>query len=425
MPSLDDWLEFVPYSPPLPEGRLHHVALTFRAVDRPWTLLLQESLQYAGFHVRLDQVSWPADAPRSTCLDRGLVESAAGSLVLTERDPDSPVFRAEHEALLRGVSDHGLLYVPVLRDGVEPPATSLPLTVVRFDGARECPGGEGLVRLAFALLDEPLPDASVAFAREVDRERAEMLAEIHALENGATPADLLSVARTSSMAWISFPWARCRIVELLIEKGALEPAREVLSLIERDSPLNVRRRQLLAHLHLRRAELDEAEQLLEHLAWELPDDAETLQLQARVCRERFHHSQSLDHLRLARHHFAWAAVAWPEDWASLAHAAHASVLLSEPEVAKTFARSALRVLGAEPGAHGHGGLACAAEAGFVLGQTEETLAGYQKAFAVRPRFPWSARATRDRARQLLEALRPAAALRAPLDALLDSRPDGE
>ncbi len=349
MPSLTDWLDFIPMPPELPAGKRSHVHFTFRASKREFVLQIKEALQYAGFLVTLDPCGDPVHSPWDSSLDRGLSQSLMGVLAFSEEELDSPFYRTEHEAMMHGRTEFGLEYVPIKLDRGEFPGGIDELLSVSFSTLTECPGGAPLLTLAQALAGQTPSQEAVAFAGQVDEELAAGLEEVRALVKVGNTDELVGLSHSESTAWNSFPLLRCRVAEALISKGAQEAALVVLDGVQRHHPLSVKARQLRATALFGRGELTEALRLLDHLEAEDRLDDRTLSLLGETWGRMFAQTDELWQRRTSRNYYGRAFRANRDNLIAGQKAASLSVYLGEGDVAATFAIEVMEELTLECG----------------------------------------------------------------------------
>ena len=85
----ENWLALAPKPPPLAPGKLWHVYISYRSVNRSWALALYDVLNELGYKTFLDQYVLTAAAPLAVSLGEALDASQSAILVWSSRYEDS------------------------------------------------------------------------------------------------------------------------------------------------------------------------------------------------------------------------------------------------------------------------------------------------------------------------------------------------
>src|SRR5271154_5351929 len=159
MPLPKEWLNFAPKPRALTDGDKWNVFLSYRSVNRTWVLNLYDVLRELGHKVFLDQVVLKGGDPLISSLQDALQASQAGVLIWTSATRDSEWVQREYETLERQATDKpDFRFVPVRLDSSKLPPFARNRIFSDFSAYPDGPNGGELLRLANAIVGQPLSD---------------------------------------------------------------------------------------------------------------------------------------------------------------------------------------------------------------------------------------------------------------------------
>src|SRR5262249_14985450 len=177
----DKWLDFAPKPEALGDGKLWHVFLSYRSVNRGWVLALYDILNELGYKVFLDQYVLTAAAALATSLGEALDASESAVMIWSGHYEDSEWCKKEF-AKLEGMEDSGsgFRYVIARVDDSQITGLAAVKLWIDFSAQREGPAGSGLLSLLYGLQKQPLPPAAVKLAAQVDEQMKDGLFNVKA-----------------------------------------------------------------------------------------------------------------------------------------------------------------------------------------------------------------------------------------------------
>lgn len=407
MTALDQWLELAPKPWELKPEKKWHVFLSYRSVNRPWVIKLYDVLRHLGYEVFLDQYVLAASEQLIESLEEGLEKSAAGVLVWSTHADDSKWCRREYQYMENcAEDDEGFHYVVVKLDKVKLPGFADLRLYSDFSDFPEGPRGSGLLKLLYGLSGQPLPDAAVRLALEVDGEVKNSLLEIRgALDNG-NHEKLQQLAASDSLAWITTPTLGCEVAESLIKLRRYDEAVAALDIVQERFPSAVRPVQLRGLAQARSGDWRAAQDTLDNLVAGGEQDPETLGIYARTWTDRYKESGDVNHLKRSRKHYAKAFESDPSDYYTGINAASKSVLLGELDAAEEYAKKVEEIVGTQEYEGDYWKTATAAEIQLIRRNYDDAARLYDAAVVMASEEHGSHESSWNQAQLLMEKLQP-------------------
>jgi hypothetical protein len=402
---VDDWTKLAPAPPPLAQGKIWHVFLSYRSVNRPWVLALYDILNGLAYKVFLDQYVLTAADPLALSLGEALDSSQNAILVWSGRNEDSEWCKKEFATLeVKENAKKGFRYVIGRIDESEIPGFAAAKLWVDFSTQREGPGGSGLLRLLFGLQGQPLPPAAVKLAAKVDEEMQSGLVSVKACRDGGDADGLVALTATEDLAWTGSPMLLCAAAEGLIAMKKITEALKVLDRAEQAYPKALRPKQLRGLALARGSETMKAQFVLGklHAAGEI--DPETLGILARTWMDRYNQTKERTFLLKSRDLYRQASEASPSDYYTGVNAASKSLLAGEKETAAQLAKRVQGIVGDIAAPNDYWKTATVAEVQLLQGNFDAAAGLYQAAVVAAPLDEGSHESTFRQARLLLAAL---------------------
>ena len=399
------WLDHAPEPFPLRDGQKWHVFLSYRSVHRPWVIQLYDVLRHLGYEVFLDQYVVRASDVLIDRLEEGLAQSASGVLIWSTATEDSEWCRREYRAMeMRHTDAEPFAYVVVKLDNVKLPPFAEQHVYVDFAEEREGPRGTGLLRLLYGLQAQPLPDAAVRLATEIDEEVLRSLAAIKAAIVNGDPERLLELSRTQTPAWVTSSLLGGEAARGLINLKRYDDALGVLEPIIARCPKSIRPVQLKGLALARKGDWRAAKTLLGELEAAGEQDPETLGIYARTWMDEYRATGNELALAKSRDLYARAFANDPRDIYTGINAAAKSVFLGELEAACAFAEQVEKLVGTARKEGDYWGTATVAEVQLIKKSYDQAAELYRAAVIMSPNEVGSHESTWAQARRLLEKL---------------------
>jgi tetratricopeptide (TPR) repeat protein len=403
--ALEQWLRYAPGPAPLDPKYKYHTFLSYRSVRRHWVLQLYDTLRHLGYSVFLDQMVIPAGGVLASNLNEGLAASASAVLIWSVEYMDSAWCKREYEVMETRLSNGKGYYVIAKLDKAEMPEFASTTVYLDFSDQPEGPTGTGLLKILYGLKGEPLPDAAVRMAAEVDAETNDSLVKVRAARDVGNVDRLIQLSKSDSLAWLSSPVLRCEVADALIALNKNDEAISVLTGVENAFPKAVRPKQLHGLALARNKNWQDAQTIFSELHQAGEIDPETLGMYARTWRDRYAVSQERRHLERARELYLQAFRAVPGNSYVGINAATTSVLLGDADLAKSLAEEVEKLLSGRP-PKDYWEAATLAEVQLLKQDYAKAAELYQAAINKAPEEYGSHRTTYDQVLRLLQHLTP-------------------
>ena len=406
-------LQYAPAPRTLGKDDTWNVFLSYRSVDRPWVINLYDVLRSAGHQVFLDQVVLKAGDQLIRQLQQGLRTSQAGVLIWSAKSADSNWVEREYQAMERmAETTPGFCFVPIRLDDTELPLFAEGRVFLDFGAYPDGPNGGELLRLLHAVVGQPLSEASVRFAADLDRQTQEAANRIKAARMGGEAQRLRRLFETGGLPWEISSALGCQAADALLNIGERQAGLEMLEEIERRFPRAIRPKQLRA-LALARIggadNLGEAQEILGALYAQNQRDPETVGIYARTFMDRYASSGNVLMLRRSRDLYEEAFENAADDYYTGINAAAKSVMLGTPADLPKAAALAARVqeiVGDRPVRGDYWLSATVGEVQLIQGNFERAAEVYAAAVATAPAELEAHRSTWAQASRLMQKLDP-------------------
>jgi len=354
-PSLTDWLGLAPAPRPLTGNDQWHVFLSYRSVDRPWTMNLYDVLTQHGYKAYIDQCALAPGSNLRTRLQDALAKSQSGVLIWSDATRDSEWVTKEWNALDDlSSSKAGFYFVPVVLDKSELPLFVKQRVYLDFSSYPDGPNGSDLLRLLHGIVGLPLSHDAAEFALKLDEAAKQAVDDVNAAIFNKDPDGLVDLFNTSGLAWQTSSALACKAGEGLIRLKRNDQAVAMLEQAEKQFPHAIRPQQLHALALARRGsddDLRKAQRMLGALYQRGERDPETLGIYARTWMDRYNKSKDPSDLQQSRDLYAEAFQRAPDDYYTGINAAAKSVLLGTPEdiaLGAKLADQVQKIVGTEP-----------------------------------------------------------------------------
>lgn len=368
---MTSWIDCCEPPRPRPEGIDWDVFLSYRSLDRRWTIALHDILHQCGYQVFLDQFVLVAGRGLTSQLGDNLERSASGVLIWSTRTSDSAWVKAEIDAMnakqknSQG-ADFPFFYLVASLDGQKPPGLLAGQLYLDFSSYPDGPTGAELVKLISGLQGKPPREEAVRLAIQYDNDLKKEPADLHALAEAGLYEEIVAKIRGNDAAYTTTAQLPALGVELLIrdeQYAVADPgmAGEALSAALERFPGSVRLQQLRGLLLRRIGDLKKAQYVLSKLLEDSQRDTETLGMLAAVWADLWakreqegDSSGARDALEESRALYAEGFRKVPTDTYTGINAASKAALLGDLEQAKTLATKVLERLKEQEDTRGGG-----------------------------------------------------------------------
>ncbi|HEY0428036.1 MAG TPA: TIR domain-containing protein [Pyrinomonadaceae bacterium] len=432
--SLDKWKSFAPPPRKVVSPDKWNVFLSYRSINRTWVLNLYDVLRQHDYQVFLDQCVLKPGDELILELQDALKNSQAGILIWSSKTGESDWVLREYQSMERRVDTKpGFVFVPLALDDSELPDFAANRIYVNFSSYPDGPNGGELLRLLYALVEQPLSPEAARFANQQDVASKSAINKINAAIDIGDPEYLVELFEggfneEGDLAWKTSSALGCKAVEGLIELGQKEKAMELLGKLRQQFPNAIRPKQLHALTLARAGDVMKAQRILAELYAEGERDPETLGIYGRTWMDRYQKSKDINHLIKSRDLYAEAFEGAKDDYYTGINAAAKSVLVGEPEdIAKAakYAERVEQIVGTEPHPGDYWKTATVGETFLIQKKYEDAARLYKDAVAIAPAKTDSHLTTWTQACRLMEKLQPADEQRAAIRAVFKSLPDCE
>jgi len=353
--SLDDWFKLAPPPRPLTGDQQWNVFLSYRSVDRAWTLNLYDVLRRHGHKVYIDQTALPAGSQLMMRLQDALQNSQAGVLIWSQATSDSKWVANEYQVLDRmAMNDENFFFVPVRLDSSKLPPMVANRVFLDFSSYPDGPNGGDLLRLLHGIVGQSLSRDAAEFALKLDEAAKQASNDVGAAIINKDPDHLVELFKAGGLAWQTSAALACKAAEGLIKLKHNDEAIRMLEEIEKQFPRAIRPKQLHALALARRGaagDLKGAQGILGSLYQNGERDPETLGIYGRTWMDRYNKSNDPSDLQQSRDYYAEAFQRAPDDYYTGINAAAKSVLLGTPEDVDRggkLADQVQKIVGTEP-----------------------------------------------------------------------------
>ena len=401
----ENWTDLAPPPAPIAQGKIWHVFVSYRSVNRPWVLALYDILNGLGYKVFLDQYVLTAAAPLAVSLGDALDASQSAILVWSGKYEDSEWCKEEFAKLeVMQNAKKGFRYVIGRVDESEITGLAAAKLWIDFSKQPEGPGGSGLLSLLYGLQGQPLAPAAVKLAAKVDEQMRDGLLSVKACRDAGDAEALIALTGTDDMAWTSSPMLLCAAAEGLIAMKEIAEALQVLDRIEQAFPKAVRPKQLRGLALARSGETLKAQLVLGKLYAAGEIGPETLGILARTWMDRYSQTKERTFLLKSRDLYRQAFEAFPSDYYTGINAASKSLLAGEKETAAQLAKRVQDLVGDKEVPGDYWKTATVAEVQLLQGNFEAAARLYEAAVLAAPLDHGSHESSHGQARLLLCSL---------------------
>jgi tetratricopeptide (TPR) repeat protein len=430
--SLTNWFKVAPPPRPLTGNDQWNVFLSYRSVDRAWTMNLYDVLTQHGYKAFIDQCALPAGSDLATRLQDALQNSQAGVLIWSSATGDSSWVNREYNVLDRQATDKpGFYFVPVRLDKSKVPPFAANRVYLDFSSYPDGPNGGDLLRLLHGLVGLPLSREAADFALKLDQAAKQAADDVGAAIFNKDPEQLIDLFKTGGLAWQTSSALACKAAEGLIKLKRNDDAIAMLQQIEQQFPRAIRPRQLHALALARRGQgddLKQAQRMLGRLYQDGQRDPETLGIYGRTWMDRYNKSKDPSDLQQSRDLYADAFQRAQDDYYTGINAAAKSVLLGTPDdIARggALATQVQKIVGTEATAGDYWKTATVGEVYLLMKNYADAARLYKAAVAMAKAEVGSHESTWKQACLEMQQLNPAADERALVRAAFAHLPDCE
>jgi tetratricopeptide (TPR) repeat protein len=333
--ALSDWFRLAPSPRPLQGADQWHVFLSYRSVDRAWTMNLYDVLTQHGYKTYIDQCALPPGSELTARLQEALQTSQSGVLIWSRATSDSAWVTKEYSTLDRmATMKAGFYFVPVRLDNSELPPFVANRVYLDFSSYPDGPNGSDLMRLLHGIAGQPLSREAADFALHLDQDAKQAVDDVNAAIFNRDPDALLDLFKTGGLPWQTSSALACKVAEGLIKLKRNDDAITMLAQVEQQFPRAIRPQQLHALALARRGagdDIKQAQRTLGRLYQDGQRDPETLGIYARTWMDRYSKSKDPSDLQQSRDLYAEAFQRAPDDYYTGINAAAKSVLLGTPD----------------------------------------------------------------------------------------------
>lgn len=281
------WIDYCESPRPRPQGIDWDVFVSYRSLDRLWSIALYDVLTQCGYKVFLDQFVLVPGKGLTSQLGRNLERSASGVLLWSERAEDSKWVEKEIDLMSTKQtnstnSDVPFNFVVASLDGKTPPGLMAGQLYVDFSEYPDGPMGSGLVQLTCGLQGNPLGPEAVRQVVAIDATLKEEPPRLRAMAKSGLHAKIQERLRSDDPAYTTSAQLSAVAIDLLIRGNRYNEAIDACAFAIGRFPRSIRLKQLHG-LALRRAKrLEEASYELNLLLENNHRDTETLGILAAV-----------------------------------------------------------------------------------------------------------------------------------------------
>ena len=409
----NEWLQFAPKPRQLTSDEEWNVFISYRAANRSWALSLYDVLFELGYKVFIDQYALKPGDGLIKSLESALHKSQAGVLIWSDAPQDSEWNRMEWNNLDRKAhEDSSFHFVPIKLSSVKLPLFVSGRIFIDFADYPDGPNGGELIRLLYALANQPLSQEAARFLLDQEEASKEAAAKVNAAIKNGNPDRLKELFQRGGLAWKTSAALGCKAAEGLIRLRRYEDALEMLEQLELQFKKALRPKQLKATVLVRRGEtndLEMAQEILGKMLSENQMDSETLGIYARTWMDRYKRSGNVNDLKQSRDLYAQAFEKSPDDYYAGINAASKSALIgTEQELQKAaeYANKVEKITGTTAVQGDYWKTATIAEIFLLQKKYKEAGEMYSQAVSMARTESGSHESTYSQARQLMDRLNP-------------------
>lgn len=180
------WIDHCEQPRPRPEGIDWDVFISYRSLDRVWTIALYDMLTQCGYEVFMDQFVLVPGQGLASQLGKNLERSASGVLIWSKRTVDSKWVENEVDLMVArktntAETEAPFFFVVASLDGEAPPGLPGGQLYLDFSEYPDGPMGADLVRLTCGLQGKPLSENAVRRVVEFESSLKEGPAKLRAM----------------------------------------------------------------------------------------------------------------------------------------------------------------------------------------------------------------------------------------------------
>ena len=200
------WLQYAPK--PLPRGKNSYDAfISYRSLDRRWSMALFDVLKLAGWDAFLDQYDLVPGAELATSLEEALAASSSGVILWSSRTKDSEWCKRERNAMrtLKDRSDGSFNFIFAKLDAEPLPLFARSDLYVGFEESPEGPRGVNLLKLMCGMRGIALPPEAVVMAEKVDEDATQSMIKINGAIEAGNVAKLVQIGTSMELGVVASP----------------------------------------------------------------------------------------------------------------------------------------------------------------------------------------------------------------------------
>ena len=346
------WIEHCEPPRPRPQGVEWDVFISYRSLDRVWTVALYDMLTQCGYRVFMDQFVLVPGQGLASQLGKNLERSASGVLIWSKRTADSKWVENEVDAMVArrnntAQTETPFFFVVASLDG-QPPGLQIGQLYLDFSEYPDGPVGADLVKLTCGLQGKPLSEEAVRRVVAFESQMKQEPAELRAMAKTGRFASIVQSVQGEDPAYTTSATLSGLAIDLLIGAKQHNKAIEAVEFALTRFPKSVRLRQLQGLALRRDGQLEEAEYRLNLLLEHGHRDTETLGLLAAVWADLWERrkegddaSRARDALEKSRNLYEEGFLKVPTDTYTGINAASKSALLGEMDKANAIADQVL------------------------------------------------------------------------------------
>lgn len=343
------WIDHCEQPHPRPDGLDWDVFISYRSLDRVWTIALYDMLTQCGFKVFMDQFVLVPGRGLAAQLGRHLARSASGVLIWSKRTADSDWVENEVDLMVARRNNTAgtgapFFFVVASLDGEAPPGLPGGQLYLDFSEYPDGPMGADLVRLTCGLQGKPLSENAVRRVVAFESSLKEEPAKLRALAKAGLFDRIVASIRSEDPAYTTSATLPGVAIDLLIRGKQYNAAIQAAEFSMSRFPNSIRIQQLHGLGLRRNGQLDDAAYRLNLLLEKGHRDTETLGILAAVWADlwerRKDHNDTLgakNALEQSRNLYEEGFLKVPTDTYTGINAASKSALLGDLDKAKMLA----------------------------------------------------------------------------------------
>jgi hypothetical protein len=347
------WIEHCEPPRPRPENVDWDVFISYRSLDRVWTVALYDMLTQCGYAVFMDQFALVPGQGLASQLGKNLDRSASGVLIWSQRTAASKWVEKEIDAIVAreanaAETDFPFHFVVASLDGQPPAGLQGGRLYLDFSDYPDGPTGADLVRLTCGLQGRPPREDAVRRVVAFESSMKEEPAKLRAMARSGLFDEILASVQSEEMAYTTSATLSGVAVDLLIRGKQYQKAIEAAEFALARFPKSVRLRQLHGLALRRDGKLEDAAYRLNLLLEQGHRDTETSGILAAVWADLWERrknsgdaAEARDALERSRDLYEEGFTKVPTDTYTGINAASKSALLGEMDKARMLADQVL------------------------------------------------------------------------------------